>query len=65
MDDNELDMLQQAIAAELLASGLAFISTTRLHGRTTLRFCFVNWRTTAADVDEVVAAIVKIGDCLS
>ncbi len=60
--DAELDTLQQAIAAELLASGLAFISTTRLHGRTTLRFCFVNWRTTAADVDEVVAAIASIGD---
>ncbi len=61
----ELDALQQAIAADLLASGLAFISTTRLHGRSTLRFCFVNWRTTAADVDAVVAALTEIGDRLS
>ena len=36
------------------ASGRAFLSSTRLDGRVALRLCFVNWRTTAADVDEVV-----------
>lgn len=65
MADVDLDRLQQSIAAELLSSGLAFISTTRLHERTTLRFCFVNWRTTATDVDDVIAAMVRIGDRLS
>jgi glutamate/tyrosine decarboxylase-like PLP-dependent enzyme len=55
------DGLQQAIAEELLRSGRAFLSTTRLGGRTTLRLCFVNWRTSAADVEEVVTALQAIG----
>ncbi len=59
------DALQQAIAAELLRTGRAFLSTTRLHGCTTLRFCFVNWRTTAADVEEIVRLLQDIGARLS
>lgn len=61
----DTDALQQAIAADLLQSGRAFLSTTRLHGRTTLRFCFVNWRTTAEDVEEIVNALATIGARLS
>ena len=56
-----LDALQQAIAAELLRTGRAFLSTTRLNRQTTLRFCFVNWRTTAADVEEIVELTKRIG----
>lgn len=55
------DGLQQAIAGELFNSGLAFLSTTRLNGQTTLRLCFVNARTTAEDVERVVRAIADIG----
>jgi aromatic-L-amino-acid decarboxylase len=55
------DALQQTIAAELLRTGRAFLSTTRLYGRTTLRFCFVNWRTTTADVEEIVRLLQEIG----
>ena len=60
--EDRLDGLQQAITEELLRSGQAFLSTTRLRGRTTLRMCFVNWRTTAADVEIVVAALKDIGE---
>jgi aromatic-L-amino-acid decarboxylase len=60
-----VDALQQAIAEELLRSGRAFLSTTRLGRHTTLRLCFVNWRTTAADVEEVVAALRVIGERLT
>jgi glutamate/tyrosine decarboxylase-like PLP-dependent enzyme len=56
-----LDALQQAIADELARSGQAFLSTTRLDGRTTLRFCFTNWRTTAQDVEAIVAILAEIG----
>jgi glutamate/tyrosine decarboxylase-like PLP-dependent enzyme len=56
-----LDALQQAIADELARSGEAFLSTTRLAGRTTLRFCFINWRTTAQDVEAIVALLQRIG----
>ena len=59
-----MDALQQAIAGELARSGEAFLSTTRLDGVTTLRFCFVNWRTTASDVEAVIAMLRKIGERL-
>ena len=58
----QLDAHQQAVTEELTRTGRGFISTTRLHGRTTLRFCFVNWRTTAADVEEIVRLLQEIGD---
>jgi glutamate/tyrosine decarboxylase-like PLP-dependent enzyme len=60
--EDEVDELQRAINEELTRTGRAFLSTTRLLGRTTLRFCFVNWRTTAADVEEVVGLLEEIGN---
>jgi glutamate/tyrosine decarboxylase-like PLP-dependent enzyme len=56
------DALQQAINEELTRTGRAFLSTTRLCGQTTLRFCFVNWRTSAADVEEIVGLLTDIGE---
>jgi glutamate/tyrosine decarboxylase-like PLP-dependent enzyme len=61
----ELDRLNLAILDELRASGRAFLSSTRLHGRVALRFCFVNWRTTAADVEEILRLLTEIGGRLS
>jgi glutamate/tyrosine decarboxylase-like PLP-dependent enzyme len=40
-------------------SGEAFLSSTRLQGRDVLRLCFVNWRTTAEDVERVVELLAK------
>jgi glutamate/tyrosine decarboxylase-like PLP-dependent enzyme len=60
----ETDALQQQIADALLTTGRAFLSTTRLNGQTTLRVCFVSWRTTAADVEEVVRLLTEIGNRL-
>jgi glutamate/tyrosine decarboxylase-like PLP-dependent enzyme len=59
--EEELDRLNLALAAELRATGRAFLSSTRLRGRVALRFCFVNWRTTAADVEEVVGLLTSLG----
>lgn len=56
----ELDPLNLTLAEELLATGRAFLSTTRLGGRVALRLCFVNWRTTAADVEEIVGLLGQI-----
>lgn len=50
----ELDEHNLALSETVRKSGRAFLSTTRIAGRVALRMCFVNWRTTAADVDEVV-----------
>jgi glutamate/tyrosine decarboxylase-like PLP-dependent enzyme len=57
----EVDRLNLAVVEGLRATGRAFISSTRLGGRVALRFCFVNWRTTAADVEEVVRLLAEIG----
>ncbi len=60
-----LDALNLAICERICATGRVFLSTTRLGGRTAVRLCFVNWRTTAADVEEVVRLLVEIGGELS
>jgi glutamate/tyrosine decarboxylase-like PLP-dependent enzyme len=57
-----LDQLNLALVEEVRATGQAMISSTRLRGRVALRFCFVNWRTTAADVEEVIELLSCLGD---
>jgi glutamate/tyrosine decarboxylase-like PLP-dependent enzyme len=57
----DLDRLNLALVDELRATGRGIISSTRLGGRVALRFCFVNWRTTAADVEEVVGLLGSLG----
>jgi glutamate/tyrosine decarboxylase-like PLP-dependent enzyme len=60
----DLDALNLTICERALATGRVFLSTTRLGGRVALRLCFVNWRTTAADVEEVVTLLEDIGRAL-
>ncbi len=57
----ELDRINLALPEALLATGRAFVSSTRLRGRVALRMCFVNWRTTTADVEEVVGLLTTLG----
>jgi glutamate/tyrosine decarboxylase-like PLP-dependent enzyme len=54
LDDHNRDV-QEAVNA----TGRVFLTSTRLGGRVTLRMCFVNWRTTAADVEEVVRLLTE------
>lgn len=60
-DEETLNRLNRALVDELRITGRAFISSTRLGQRVALRFCFVNWRTTAADVEEVIALLESLG----
>jgi aromatic-L-amino-acid decarboxylase len=62
--DEELDRLNECLARDLLATGRAFLSSTRLHGCFALRMCFINWRTTEADVGEVVRLLRELGERL-
>jgi aromatic-L-amino-acid decarboxylase len=64
LDDERLNRLNLRLQQELGESGRAFLSSTRLSGRVALRFCFVNWRTSAADVDAVVQQLIEIGATL-
>jgi glutamate/tyrosine decarboxylase-like PLP-dependent enzyme len=57
-----IDRLNLMVASRLMGTGRAFLSTTRLGGRVALRFCFVNWRTTARDVEEFVALLRELGE---
>jgi len=62
LSEEELNRLNLSIIEELRATGRAFISSTRLRGRVALRFCFVNWRTTASDVEEIIHLLKEIGE---
>jgi glutamate/tyrosine decarboxylase-like PLP-dependent enzyme len=59
-DEEALDRHNSALVDALAATGRAFLSSTRLRGRVALRMCFVNWRTTADDVDEIVQLLSKL-----
>jgi glutamate/tyrosine decarboxylase-like PLP-dependent enzyme len=63
--EEALDELNLALIDAVRATGRAFLSSTRLRGRVAVRFCFVNWRTTAADVEEVVRLLRALGDELN
>jgi glutamate/tyrosine decarboxylase-like PLP-dependent enzyme len=53
----EEDAHNAALVGRLVAGGRAAISSTTLHGRTVLRLCTINPRTTFADVDSTVAEL--------
>lgn len=57
----DLDGVNTRLLAAVRDTGRAFLSSTRLRGAYAARMCFVNWRTTAADVDEVVELLARLG----
>ena len=57
----ELDGLNRRIQDEIVNSGFAMMSSTRLRGRFSLRFCVLNVRTTAEDLARTLDRIVEIG----
>ncbi len=56
---------QSAIARELESERIAALTSTDLAGTPVLRFCTINPRTTAADIDAVLDAIVRLGGASS
>jgi glutamate/tyrosine decarboxylase-like PLP-dependent enzyme len=63
LDGDALDAWNLQLLERVRATGRAFLSSTRLGGRIALRMCFINWRTTADDVDEVVRLLVEAAHC--
>ena len=61
-DERHLDEINLRLIDAVRATGRAFLSSTRLRGRVAIRFCFVNWRTTAEDVEEVVELLRGLGN---
>ena len=56
----ELDAHQDGLAAALEASGDGWLSTTMLRGRTYLRAGIVNYLTTEADIDRLLATLRRL-----
>ncbi|KEZ77910.1 pyridoxal phosphate-dependent decarboxylase family protein [Salinisphaera hydrothermalis] len=65
MAADELDGLNDAIRAELAASGDAMIAATRVGGRRYLKFTLMNAQTTIADMAELLGLIVTTGQRLA
>ena len=56
-----MDDLQRRITAGLAADGYALLSTTELRGRTVLRLCTINPRTTEDEIRETIRRLERIG----
>lgn len=58
------DELNRRIARAMVRSGYAFLSTTALHGRTVLRLCAINSRTSDKEIRQTVSRLDEIGRSL-
>lgn len=63
--DERLDEIQGRIVDGLRAEGFAIATSTRLHGRTALRLCTINPRTTDEDVRATIEHMARIGEGLT
>jgi glutamate/tyrosine decarboxylase-like PLP-dependent enzyme len=57
---DRLDDYQDRLQVALEASGAAWVSTTRLQGRTYLRAGIVNYLSTRADVDRMLETLLRV-----
>jgi aromatic-L-amino-acid/L-tryptophan decarboxylase len=64
-DTLRLNELNQRLLEQVQLSGQAFLSSTTLTGRIVLRACIVNYRSTRADIDQMVDAILAAGESLA
>lgn len=58
---HRLDELNREVQNRIVQSGVAMLSSTRLGREFSLRFCILNTRTTAADVDLAIDEILRTG----
>ena len=61
LNAGELEALNLAIQEEILDTGLAMMSSTRLRGVFSLRLAIMNYRSTREDVMATLHAIESIG----
>jgi glutamate/tyrosine decarboxylase-like PLP-dependent enzyme len=62
--DSDLDDLNERIADAVLTDGRVYVGTTRWAGKVAFRPAFVNWRTTATDVDLILETLRDLGSRL-
>lgn len=61
LDEKEIEKVNQQLIAEIEADGRIFLTGTRLHGKTALRVCIINPRTTREDVEFILEVARDIG----
>jgi glutamate/tyrosine decarboxylase-like PLP-dependent enzyme len=59
--ESDLDELNRRLGEAVLEDGRVYVGTTVYEGRVAFRPAIVNWRTTEADVDELVDVIRELG----
>ena len=62
--EEETERINREIVPGLMADGYAMLSSTTLRGKTILRLCTINPRTTEEEIEETVRRIGKIGRSL-
>jgi glutamate/tyrosine decarboxylase-like PLP-dependent enzyme len=62
--EDALDELNLRLGQAVLEDGRVYVGTTRWAGRVGFRPAFVNWRTTAADVDLLFNVLAELGERL-
>jgi len=65
LGDDDLDKLNMGIFQKLLEGGKFAVLPSRVAGRTVLRFCNTNHRTTYGDLDRFIDEVIKLGDVVS
>jgi glutamate/tyrosine decarboxylase-like PLP-dependent enzyme len=60
MSEDQVNAVNRSLMVNLNRRRQFFLSSTDLGGRFALRLCFVNWRTTAADVENLVRALEEL-----
>jgi glutamate/tyrosine decarboxylase-like PLP-dependent enzyme len=60
-DEAALERVNQSVQEEIVASGYAMMSSTRLRGRYALRFCILNHTTTWDDVRSTLERLERLG----
>ena len=61
VDENSLEEINRTVLARIFWDDRAFISSTRLQGRFSLRMCIVNYNTAWDDVRETLEAAERFG----
>jgi aromatic-L-amino-acid/L-tryptophan decarboxylase len=57
-----VDELNQRLVEEMIADGFAMVSSTSLRGRSALRMCTINPRTTEVDVRESIERLNSLSN---
>ena len=60
----EVDELNKELLPAIEQDGRIFLTGTRLHGKTALRTCFINPRTTFKDVDIILEVVRDLAEKL-